>query len=296
MRGLGELTRAQARLFLREPGAFFFTLVFPSLLLVVFGLIFGNEPMTHWGMDVGYIDLQVPALAAIILGSVGLMGIPIATATAREMRVLRRLRATPVSPLTLISADVLVNFAMSLAGMAVLVAMGKLLFGLRFGGSWLLVIAAFAYSACAFFALGYLVASLAPTARAAQAAGMALFFPLMFLSGAAIPRQIMPDGEAIHHASAAKIVKRQALALGADAVGIGNIDRWEGAPLQMDPRQIMPENVRRAADYLPLTHVVELLQTAWQGQALSSRLPEALWLAAILVLATLISARLFRWE
>lgn len=248
MRGLGELTRTQARLFLREPAAFFFTLVFPSLLLVLFGLIFGNEPMTNWGMEVGYIDLQVPALAAIILGSVGLMGIPIATATARETRVLRRFRATPVSPLTLIAADVLVNFAMSLAGMAILVALGKLLFGLRFSGSWPLVIAAFTFSACAFFALGYLVASLAPTARAAQAAGMVLFFPLMFLSGAAMPRQIMP------------------------------------------------ENVRRAADFLPLTHVVELLQTVWQGQALTDRLPQLLSLTALLILATALSAKLFRWE
>jgi len=36
-------------------------------------------------------------------------------------------------------------------------------------------------------------------------------------------------------------VKKTAKALGADAVGIGNIERWEGAPIQMDPRQIMPE-------------------------------------------------------
>jgi NAD-dependent dihydropyrimidine dehydrogenase PreA subunit len=42
-------------------------------------------------------------------------------------------------------------------------------------------------------------------------------------------------------AEAARIVKKQALAFGADAVSIGNIERWEGAPLQMDPRQIMPE-------------------------------------------------------
>ncbi len=41
--------------------------------------------------------------------------------------------------------------------------------------------------------------------------------------------------------AAAAAVKRQALALGADAVGIGNIERWAGAPTQMDPRQIMPE-------------------------------------------------------
>lgn len=40
---------------------------------------------------------------------------------------------------------------------------------------------------------------------------------------------------------AALAVKRKALELGADAVGIGNIERWEGSPLQMDPKQIMPE-------------------------------------------------------
>lgn len=36
-------------------------------------------------------------------------------------------------------------------------------------------------------------------------------------------------------------VKAQARMLGADAVGIASMDRYEGAPLQMDPRQIMPE-------------------------------------------------------
>ena len=39
----------------------------------------------------------------------------------------------------------------------------------------------------------------------------------------------------------AKDVKKLARALGADAVGIAPIDRFEGAPVQMDPRQIMPE-------------------------------------------------------
>ena len=40
---------------------------------------------------------------------------------------------------------------------------------------------------------------------------------------------------------AAQAVKRAALEMGADVVGIGNIERWAGAPLQLDPRQIMPE-------------------------------------------------------
>ena len=42
-------------------------------------------------------------------------------------------------------------------------------------------------------------------------------------------------------AKAANAIKKQAIAAGADSVSIGNIERWEGAPLQMDPKQIMPE-------------------------------------------------------
>lgn len=38
-----------------------------------------------------------------------------------------------------------------------------------------------------------------------------------------------------------QMIKQRGLALGADAISIGNIERWQGAPLQMDPRQIMPE-------------------------------------------------------
>ena len=36
-------------------------------------------------------------------------------------------------------------------------------------------------------------------------------------------------------------IKEAAKRLGADIVGIGSIDRWEGAPSQMDPRMIMPK-------------------------------------------------------
>jgi epoxyqueuosine reductase len=39
----------------------------------------------------------------------------------------------------------------------------------------------------------------------------------------------------------AEFVKQQAKAMGADLVGIASIDRFEGAPIQQDPRQIMPE-------------------------------------------------------
>ena len=46
----------------------------------------------------------------------------------------------------------------------------------------------------AFFACGYLVAGLSPTARVAESVGMVIFFPNLFLSGATIPLEQMPEG------------------------------------------------------------------------------------------------------
>ncbi|MGC9344948.1 MAG: ABC transporter permease, partial [Bacteroidales bacterium] len=42
------------------------------------------------------------------------------------------------------------------------------------------------------FSLGFVIASLAPTSWVSQVVGMVLFYPMLFLSGASIPLQIMP--------------------------------------------------------------------------------------------------------
>jgi len=197
MRSFFRLTLVQLKLFLREPAAFFFTLAFPLLLLLLFGIIFGNEPQpaaAGFGPDgFGYIDAEVPALTALIIGTVALLGIPIATATAREQRVLRRFRATPMQPWTYLAADVVVYFILALMGMVLLVVVGRLVYNLRFDGALLALLAGFSLSTLAFVAVGYLIASLAATARVAQVVGNLFFFPMMFLSGAAIPLQFIPE-------------------------------------------------------------------------------------------------------
>ena len=198
LRAVWKLLWVEAKLYLREPPAFFFTLLFPTLLVLVFGAVFGNKP-GMFSPRFGYIDAEVPAIAAIIIGTVALMGIPVATATKREQGILRRYRATPLSPAAYLAADLGVNLGMALLGMLILVVTAKLLFGLRFGGSWPSVLTAFILAALAFFSMGYLVASLAPSARVAQTVGSVAYFPMMFLSGAALPRQIMPDN--VRHVS-----------------------------------------------------------------------------------------------
>jgi len=149
-------------------------------------------------------------------------------------------------PLVYLIADVVVNFAVALTGMILLVVVARLVFGLRFGGSWMALLAGFTFAALSFIAVGYVIASLAPTSRVAQVAGQVIFFPMMFLSGAAMPLQIMPPG------------------------------------------------IQSAAEWLPMTHVVHLLQDLWFGDQWNST--ALLVLGGMLVVGTVVSAVAFRWE
>ena len=247
IRSFVRLMIVQFKLFLREPVALFFNVFFPVLMLLLFGLIWGNEPGTSMlSAQYGYIDAQVPALAALVIGTVAFMTIPVATATAREQKLLRRFQATPMRPVVYLAADVAVYFTIALLAMLALLIVARFVFDLRFGGNWLAVVAAFTFCTFAFIAMGYVIASLAPTSRMAQVTGQLIFFPMLFLSGASMPLVLMP------------------------------------------------RNVQQIAEWLPLTHVVRLLQDLWFGTGWNGT---AVWvLLAMLVAGTAISARVFRWE
>ena len=193
MRTLWKLIVVQTKLFLREPIGAFFTLAFAPLVLILFGAIYGNEPTPMFGGR-GSMDVSVPAYMGLIVGTVGLMSVPIATSARRETGALRRFRATPLRPLTYMISDVAVNFVMTLLGIAILVLMGTAVYHVRFEGNILSVLAAVSLGAFAFFAIGYIIAGLSPTARVAQIVGMVLLYPMMFLSGASMPLEILPAG------------------------------------------------------------------------------------------------------
>ncbi len=192
LRGLKQLFWVDLKLYFRDPVSAFFTLAFPPLLVVLFGAMFGNEPDTLFD-GLGAMDISMPAYTALVLGSVGFLTLPITTATRRERGVLRRFRATPLKPATYIAADVLANLVMTALGMVALVAVGWTLHRVRFDGRLVDVALAFLLSAFAMFAAGYLIAGLAPGARSAQIIGMVVFYPMLFLSGATVPLEVMPE-------------------------------------------------------------------------------------------------------
>jgi ABC-2 type transport system permease protein len=192
MRTYAKLTAMALRLYLREPLAAFFTLVFPSLLLVLFGSIYGNTPTPLLGGR-GTIDVSMPNYTGLILATVALTSIPITTSSYRELGILRRFRATPMRPLAYLAADVSTNLLMTLIGMIVVLAMGRALYRVEFTGQLPSFLAAVLLGCLAMFSLGYLIASLATGARMAQVVGMLILYPMMFLSGAGMPIELLPD-------------------------------------------------------------------------------------------------------
>jgi ABC-2 type transport system permease protein len=193
MRGFWKLTWAECKLYFRFPIGAIFALALPLMVLVLLGSIFGNAPSpTYDGF--GQVDASVPAYTAMVIAISALISLPVTLANYRERGFLQRFRATPVSPATVLGAQLVTQFLMTLLGMLLLIAAGKLIFGLRFGGSGWSVFLAFTLGSLSFFSIGMVVAGLVPNTRVASVVCNVLLQPIIYLSGATIPLEVMSPG------------------------------------------------------------------------------------------------------
>ena len=191
LHSLMKMTWMEAKLFLREPASAFFTLVFPLIYLFMYGLISGNEPTPMYGGQ-RTIDVAIPSLTAVIIAMAGLMSNTMTMATYREKGILRRLRTTPVSPLIVLTAQVVVIFAMTCLGMLLLIAAGKLVYNVNFEGNVFSLLLGFILSSLSFFGIGFILAGIMPTVRTAWVASMVLVYPMLLLSGAFFSVEVLP--------------------------------------------------------------------------------------------------------
>jgi ABC-2 type transport system permease protein len=247
MKSFIKLATLELKLFGREPSALFFTLVFPILLLAVFGAIYGNEPSDFFGGR-GYIDTICPAFIGLIIAMTGFTAIPGVVSAYREKGVLRRLRASPIRSSTVLSAWILVYSLVTALGSLLMLLFARIVFSLRFSGNPLYILLFTVMSIISIFSLGFIIASLAPSVRTAETIGMAVYFPMIFLSGATIPVQIFP------------------------------------------------ETLQKIVQFVPLTHVVRMMQGLWFGNPLRDYLLNIAVIAGLGVLGVLASALTFKWE
>ncbi|MFG2070736.1 ABC transporter permease [Micromonospora tulbaghiae] len=192
MSALYRLTATETRLFFREPIIVFFALGFPPLLLVIFGAVPAfREPDADLG-GLRTIDLYVPIIVALSIAMFALNSLCQLLATYREKGVLRRMRTTPVKPAAMLGAQLLMSTAMSVVTMLVALAIGRLAFGVRLPRQVPAYLTSYVLAAVTMFAIGLLVAALAPGGKSAGAVGTVLFFPVVFFAGLWLPRDSMP--------------------------------------------------------------------------------------------------------
>ena len=182
----------EIKLFIREPLALFFIVVFPLLLLLVFGGIYGNAPNEAFN-GLGAVDVLVPGYVGLVIATSGLLSLPIALATYRESGTLRRYQAAPISPLILLAAHVIVNLLASLIGVVLVIIAGRIIYDLQLPDFPFALGLVFVLSSLAIYTVGFIIGGTVSSSRVAQAIGNVLLFPMLFLSGAALPQELLPD-------------------------------------------------------------------------------------------------------
>ena len=193
MSGLAKTAWVELKLFSREPLTVIFTLALPLVLLWVLGGVFGNQPDPRVYRGVGPMDYYVPAYVALVLASIGLIGLPVHLAAYREHGVLRRFRASTVPVRNVFGAQIAVTIVIAVAGSILLGVASAITYHVAAPVSLPGVVATFLLGAVTFAAIGLLLGVALPTARAAQGAGVMAWFLMLFLGGTGPPPEVLND-------------------------------------------------------------------------------------------------------
>lgn len=149
-------------------------------------------PQTVQTENLNAISYFVPSMLGLSIMQVGIFA-AIPLVADREKLILKRLAATPLRRWQLVGSNVLMRLLIAFTQAIIIVAVGRLLFGVEVVGSLILVAAFVTLGAMAFLALGYVIASFAKTEDSANGMTSMIQFPMMFLSGAFFQIDQMPQ-------------------------------------------------------------------------------------------------------
>jgi ABC-2 type transport system permease protein len=185
-------TRYDLLTFARNRQARFFTVLLPVMFLVIFNSVFGTQLVgpEHIKASTYY----VPGIAALAVLTASFSNLVISITAQRELGVLKRRRATPAPAAVIIAGRALTSLVVSVAVVAVVIAIGSLAYGVHvvpgaIGTLALSIVVGSLVLAC----LGYAVSTAIGSADAAQPVVLALTLPLSFISGVYIPFVSLPS-------------------------------------------------------------------------------------------------------
>lgn len=188
--GFWKLTWVETKIFLREPLGVLATLVIPVVLFVILARV----------LDLGEADVaslpeppfNVPILAALFIAVSAVISLTAVISIYREGGILKRLRATPLSPVTILGSQVVVKLGFTVVGLGLLVLAGRRLIPGAIDVNLASFTAALLLGTLSILSLGFLIASVVPTARFAQPITAGLLYPMVAVSGLFFPVSELP--------------------------------------------------------------------------------------------------------
>lgn len=190
--GLMKLTWLEIKIFLREPLGAIGSIVIPVVVFVVAGRMFGGQVWLNRSPIAGFVRVGVPVLSAVLIALSGVLSLVTIISIYREGGILKRLRATPLRPQTILTAHVLVKLALTLATLVLMVAAGKRYYPMNANVPVIGFAAALLISTWSILSIGFLIASIVPTARFAQPIGAVILYPMIGLCGLFVPLESLP--------------------------------------------------------------------------------------------------------
>jgi ABC-2 type transport system permease protein len=136
----------------------------------------------------------MPGLLTTTLMSGALFGVGLTLVQQRKPDCSAACASTPLTAAAVTIAHGITAVMTGFLSLVTLMVLGHALFGLQMAGSWPALAGVFLCGACALIPMGLLIGSTARDIKTAPAIANLLFFPMMFLSGSAMPFAFLPEG------------------------------------------------------------------------------------------------------
>jgi ABC-2 type transport system permease protein len=192
LRGLWKLTWIELKIFLREPLGAFGTIVIPVLVFVVMGRVLGRGLAPSAIPASSFISVGLPVLASVLISVTAVLSLVTIISIYREGGILKRLRATPLRPQTILTAHVLAKLLLTAFTLALMVLAGKRYYPVGVHAPFFSFTIALLISTWSILSIGFLIASIVPTARFAQPIGAFILYPMIGISGLFTPVESLP--------------------------------------------------------------------------------------------------------
>ena len=177
-----ELLKVQAKLALREPISLLTGIALPVILLAVFGFIGRAVPGNVGDSGQSIINLWTPTILVLSFIFIA-FSLPNTLVRDREIGWLRRVSTTPLHPVMLLAAQLVIDLALAASAVVIIIGGGALVFGATLHVQLLPFVLSLLLAIAEIFALGLALVALTPTQAVVSVAGGAVVLALMFLSG-----------------------------------------------------------------------------------------------------------------